>query len=163
MIIIISCAIVFGVTIISYLLYKIRRCRRLQDRLIYIRVHFYHISKEYMIPLSPNKEYLNKHLDLIQKSDEELYLEEKKFITRKLLALRNKFPQGYDSFIKKYPSLSNSELLKKKNEIVKEDNQIREHARKVEIERKKQQINNNVKKLINATTIGDVDKAKGQS
>lgn len=160
MIIIISCAVVFGVTLISYLLYKIRRWQRLQDRLNYISVHFHHISKEYMLPLSPNKECIKKHLDLIQRSDEELYVEENKIITRKLLTLRNKYPQGYDSFIKKYPSLSNSELIKKKNEIVKEDNQIREHARKVEIERKKQQINNNVKKLINATTIGDVDKAK---
>ena len=149
--IIISCAVVFGVTLISYLLYKIRRWQRLQDRLNYISVHFHHISKEYMLPLSPNKECIKKHLDLIQRSDEELYVEENKIITRKLLTLRNKYPQGYDSFIKKYPSLSNSELIKKKNEIVKEDNQIREHARKVEIERKKQQINNNVKKLINAT------------
>ena len=80
MIIIISCAIVFGVTIISYLLYKKRRWQRLQDRLNYISVHFHHISKEYMIPLSPNKEYINKHFDLIQKSDEELYVEENKII-----------------------------------------------------------------------------------
>ena len=160
MIIIISCAVVFGVTIISYLLYKKRRWQRLQDRLNYISVHFHHISKEYMIPLSPNKEYINKHFDLIQKSDEELYVEENKIITCKLLAFRNKYPQGYDSYIKKYPSLSNSELIKKKNEIVNEDNLIKEQVRKAEIKRKKQQISVNVKTLIDATAIGDVEKAK---
>ena len=47
-----------------------------------------------------------------------------------------------------------------RNEIVNEDNFIKEQKREAEHEREKQQIKNQLNKLVKATEIGDVDKAK---
>lgn len=55
----IACGLVVIVAIIICWYNKRRHWKRLQDRLNYISVHFHHISKEYMLPLSPNKEYIN--------------------------------------------------------------------------------------------------------
>ena len=156
----IACGFVVIVITFIYWCYKRRSWKRLQYRLNYIQQHFHHIVNEYTLPTTLDKDCLKKHGDLLLWSDDKLNDEENKIIGRKLLSFRNKYTQGYDSFIKQNPGLTYSELYQMRNEIVNEDNFIKEHKRKAEHERKKQQIKNQLNKLVKATEIGDVDKAK---
>ena len=100
----IACGFVVIVITFIYWCYKRRSWKRLQYRLNYIQQHFHHIVNEYTLPTTLDKDCLKKHGDLLLWSDDKLNDEENKIIGRKLLSFRNKYTQGYDSFIKKKPA-----------------------------------------------------------